>query len=104
MDKIYLKLNDKQAKAFKKFEKAWKECLNENILLVNVYSCLHGYDRQIVADYADNLNFNESDPLVIRAIDAYCMNTFDIVHEWTDDQHLIKLTPKGKQLLDADEL
>jgi len=92
-------LTDAQKRKFTALKKAYEACKKEGIMFVNVYGTLQAYNSKMVSEYADNssLDINDEDTFRAnsRSEDTECLNYFNIVCEWTDDPHLIKLTPKG---------
>ena len=102
---ITFDLNEKQKAAFKKLKSAYKACEKAGIYFVNNYAELQAYDSSIVAGYANEDTYDKNDCDVISTREnIYVKNNMNIAHQWTDDEHLIKLTPKGKKMLDNDEL
>lgn len=101
---VYLRLTPAQKKHFQKLKAAYKACQNAGIYFVNMYGTLEGYDSSIVEGYSNYDTYNKGDEGVLSTDDFYCSDTLDIVNEWTDDEHLIKLTPKGKKKLLNGEL
>lgn len=101
---IHFTLTPEQKNKFKKLKAAYKDCEKAGIRFVNMYGTLEAYDKSIVDGYGDSSAYNKSDSDVLSSYDCYCENDFKIPTEWTDDEHLIKLTPKGKELLDKREL
>ena len=97
---ITLDLNEKQKAAFKKLKAAYDACKKAGILFVNNYGTLEAYDSFIVSDYSNDDTYDSADDDVISSHDSWCRNTFRIPNEWCDDEHLIKLTAKGKKQID----
>ena len=95
MSKIYFDLTHEQKKAFNKLKSAYKACEKTGIFFVNNYGTLQGYDGSQIKGYADSNTYSAKDNDVISNYDFDCLNTFRIANEWTDDEHLIKLTEKG---------
>ncbi len=93
-------LNEKQKIAFRKLKSAYKACEKSGILLVNCYGSLEAYNLDYIEDYSNSDTYNKDNEDVISTHECYCMNSFDIPNEWADDEHLIKLTIKGKKALD----
>lgn len=101
---IFLELTDKQKVAFNKLKKAYKDCVSAGIILVNNYGHLEAYDNKIVQGYADGSFYDKDAEDVVNTIDFQAANSLRISNEWTDDTHLIKLTPTGLKKLKNGEL
>ena len=98
-----LPLTDNQVKAFNKLKAAYKACEKAGIYFANVYGNLQAYDKSLVKEYADSDRLNVEDGDVISNHFAQPSHEMRIPNEWCDDEHLIKLTPKGVRYLRDDD-
>jgi hypothetical protein len=101
---VYFDLTPEQKKLFNKLKATYKACKKAGIFFVNSYGTLEAYNSSVIEGYSDKSKYNEIDDDVISSYDSCCSNTLKFVNEWTDDEHLLKLTPKGKKLLDTGDL
>lgn len=101
---VHLKITAEQKKHFNKLKAAYKACEKAGIILVNNYGMLEAYDSKIVEGYADSSTYDKNDEDVVSS-DFYSSSDYiNISNEWADDTHLIKLTAKGKRMLQNGEL
>lgn len=97
-------LNPKQKAAFKALAKAYKTCEKAGILFVNIYGSLTAYDKKYIEEYANNshLDPDAEDTIELHG-NCQTSNYFHIDSEWTDDNHIIKLTPAGLKLYNSED-
>lgn len=100
MEKNPFDLTDKQKAAFNKLKQAYRACEKAGIYFINCYGSLEAYNAKFIENYSDDSSLDENDENVVNTHDYSARNYFTIVNEWTDDKHLIKLTPAGKKALD----
>jgi hypothetical protein len=101
-----LELTDAQQKAFNKFMKAYKECEKLNVLFVNNYGMIIGFDHKKVEKYTDPQTDNIDNDYVFSTYQhdvETIKNSFTTsLCSWADDEHVIVLTEYGKKIVDDD--
>lgn len=90
-------LTAEQKKAFKKLEKAYKECEKAGIYFANNYGSLMAFDSSLVAGYGDN-SFPPGGEYEVRLNYGCPADSIRIANEWADDTHTLGLTKKGMKL------
>lgn len=97
-------LTPEQAKLFNKLKNAYKACEKAGIKFVNVYGTIQAYDKALVDDFANKgAVMNPDDDDVFPAEEIYTPYRFRSSDSFADDDHYIRLTPKGMKLLESEE-
>lgn len=96
-DKITL--TPEQAKLFNKLKAAYKACEKAGIYFVNNYGRIEAYDGALVDDYMDSESLSVNGVDVFSADDLRTNYSFTSVDSFADDDHFIRLTPKGLKAL-----
>lgn len=76
---------EKQIKAIKKLEKAFKECSKERVIIHNILGNYHCYDGNKVR----NIDDTEENGILVEDSDYYGFMT--MISEWADDTHYVHL-------------
>ena len=97
-------LNPKQKEAFKRLQKAYKDCEKLKVLFVNNYGTLEAYDSKYIANYVgDNERKDYDDKYLIETRGTPAFNYINSVDSWADDNHFIVMTEKGLNLYNDEE-
>ena len=98
-DKLYevCELTPEQQKAFNKLKKAYKDCEKLGVYFVNIYGSLTAFDKKKVAGYGDK-DLRPGGVYDIELLHGCPAESFKISNEWSDDCHVLGLTPKGKKI------
>ena len=100
MKTVYLQLTKKQQKAFESLRKSFERCKKEGLYLVSNYGNLEPYDSKIVIDYSDYNTYRKGDAMVYSSQDVQSIEKpIKYPMEWCDDEHLLKVTPKGDRII-----
>ncbi len=84
-------LNPEQAKAFKKLERAYKDCLKKEIYFHQVLETLHAFNGNNVKEIDDTDPDGNSlldSPFCTQSLYQPCMQITD---GWADDNHFVHL-------------
>ena len=95
---LILELSPEQKRKFNLLKKSYKECLKAGIRFENVYGCLYALPADIVMGYGDE-HIKPDGELLIKL--NGCIDSsyyFRIPQEWADDNHIMGLSKKGKDL------
>lgn len=96
-------LGKEQQKAFNRLKKAYKDCENLKILLVNQYGTIHAYDKRLVCDFGDTIIPPDGIPISYdeaRKVD-YNLNTIQNIDPGRADDEImwvLGLTEKGLEI------
>ena len=102
MGKEIFDLTERQQRAFNRFEKAYADCIKENIFFFNNYGALTAVDKAKICGYGDSkFNANGVAEVSVDEI-GEPINSIKIANEWSDDTHYYGLTKLGSKLYFTD--
>jgi len=88
-------LTTTQKKAFDELRRAFNRCQSLDILLINHFGELIGFNKKYVADYTDQQSYTGDEDRAVKTRGEHVEHGIKIPGEWADDEHLIVLTDLG---------